>query len=102
METDLSLFSTTLPIRTKYIILPFCKGKHIPVILVALVVLGESGFIWKQDRATFAAKHLTCTKTGTRSLFGSEKVIKRGTRYEPKHMFNIASCQLQQSFQISE
>ena len=25
----------------------------------------------------FAAEHLTCTKTDTRPLFGSEKVIKR-------------------------
>ena len=70
----------------------FSNGKHIPVICVPLV--GESGFIWKQDRATFAAKHLTRAKTGTRSLFGSEKVIKRGTRYSPKHVFNTASCQL--------
>ena len=41
METDLNLFTTNSPTWAKYIILPFCNGKHIPVILVALVVVGN-------------------------------------------------------------
>ena len=54
------------------------KGEGRALLANVPQVAGNQVLSGNKTATAFAAEHLTCTKTDTRSLFGSEKVIKRG------------------------
>ena len=54
------------------------KGEGRALLANVPQVVGNQVLSGNKTATAFAAEHLTCTKTDTRSFFGSEEVIKRG------------------------